>query len=101
MKTPSRALAAAILALAATGAACAEGREAPVTVYVDGLQPRVAEQVQKHAQEGITSLQRYLERTRKQNGLYLEDVTSRPEKRADFVAPSPPKVYRSHANEWR
>jgi len=91
----------AIFVLAGAGAAGAEEREPPVVVYTEGLQPRVAEQVQKHAQEGITSLQRYLERTRKQNGLYLEDVMSKPEKRADFVAASPPKVYRSHANEWR
>ena len=56
--------------------------EPPVKVNVAHLQPAVAREVEKHAAMGMTSLKRYLEATRKQNGLALEDVT-RPEDRRD------------------
>jgi hypothetical protein len=49
--------------------------EPPVKVNVSHLQPAVAAEVQKHAAMGMTSLTRYLEATRKQHGLSLEDVT--------------------------
>lgn len=100
MKARPMMFAAAIFALAVTGAAQATEREAPVVVYVDGLQPHVAAEVKKHADRGITALGRYLERTRKQHGLALEDVVRKPDIRTVGDI-GPRKEYRKHAAEWR
>lgn len=75
--------------------------EPPVKVNVSHLQPAVAAEVQKHAAMGMTSLKRYLEATRKQHGLALEDVT-RPEdmRKASDITP-PNKDYKKHAKDWK
>ena len=65
----------AAAALVVSQAAFAQEREKPVKVYVDGLPNHVAQQVQKHASEGETSLKRYLERTRSLHRLTWDDVT--------------------------
>ena len=89
----------AIFAMTLTGAAWAT--EAPVMVNVAHLQPSVAAEVQKHAAQGMTSLKRYLETTRKQHGLALEDVT-RPQDMRDPKAITPPsKEYKKHAKDWK
>lgn len=81
--------------------ATAEAAEAPVKVNVAHLQPGLAAQVEKHAAQGMTALKRYLETTRKQHGLALEDVT-RPEDRRDPNAIKPPvKEYKKHAKDWK
>src|SRR5688572_29292168 len=89
----------AIFALAM--AASAHSAEAPVMVNVSHLQPAVAAEVQKHAAQGMTSLKRYLEATRKQHGLALEDVT-RPDdmRKASDITP-PNKDYKKHAKDWK
>ena len=75
--------------------------EPPVKVNVSHLQPAVAAEVQKHAAMGMTSLTRYLEATRKQHGLSLEDVT-RPQdmRKASDITP-PNKDYKKHAKDWK
>jgi hypothetical protein len=75
--------------------------EPPVKVNVAHLQPAVAAEVEKHAALGMTALKRYLEATRKQNGLALEDVT-RPEdmRKASDITP-PNKDYKKHAKDWK
>ena len=89
----------AIFAL--TLSASVYAQEAPVKVNVSHLQPAVAKEVEKHAAMGMTSLKRYLEATRKQNGLALEDVT-RPEDRRDPKEVTPPaKDYKTHAKDWK
>jgi hypothetical protein len=89
----------AIFALAMAGSA--HSAEAPVMVNVAHLQPGVAAEVQKHAAQGMTSLKRYLETTRKQHGLALEDVT-RPADARDAKAITPPaKDYKKHAKDWK
>jgi hypothetical protein len=89
----------AIFAMTMMGAAMAN--EAPVRVNVSHLQPALAAEVQKHAAQGMTSLKRYLETTRKQHGLALEDVT-RPEDMRDPKAITPPsKDYKKHAKDWK
>jgi hypothetical protein len=79
--------------------AVAEMREPPVAVYTSGLQPALAEKIEKHASEGMTSLSRYLNRTRKEHGLSVEDVTRPPEVRT--ANPDPDKAYKKHADEWK
>jgi hypothetical protein len=75
--------------------------EPPVRVNVAHLQPAVAKEVERHAAQGMTSLKRYLEATRKQHGLALEDVT-RPEDMRDPAAITPPaKDYKKHAKDWK
>ena len=75
--------------------------EPPVKVNVSHLQPSVAAEVQRHAAQGMTSLKRYLEATRKQHGLALEDVT-RPDdmRKASDITP-PNKDYKKHAKDWK
>ena len=75
--------------------------EPPVKVNVSHLQPSVAKEVERHAAQGMTSLKRYLEATRKQNGLALEDVT-RPDdmRKASDITP-PNKDYKKHAKDWK
>ena len=89
----------AIFAL--TLSASVYANEPPVKVNVSHLQPAVAAEVQKHAAMGMTSLKRYLEATRKQHGLALEDVT-RPEdmRKASDITP-PNKDYKKHAKDWK
>lgn len=79
--------------------AVAQDREPPVAVYTSGLQPALAQKIEKHAAEGMTSLSRYLSRTRKEHGLTVEDVTRPPEVRA--AIPPPEKDYRKHASDWK
>ena len=89
----------AIFAL--TISAWVNANEPPVKVNVAHLQPSVAREIEKHAAMGMTSLKRYLEATRKQNGLALEDVT-RPEDRRDPKEIVPPtKDYKKHAKDWK
>ena len=86
---------------AITLSASVYAQEAPVRVNVSHLQPSVAKEVEKHAAMGMTSLKRYLEATRKQNGLALEDVV-RPEDMRDPKAITPPnKDYKKHAKDWK
>ena len=89
----------AIFAFTLSASVCAS--EPPVKVNVSHLQPAVAAEVQKHAALGMTSLKRYLEATRKQHGLALEDVT-RPEdmRKASDITP-PNKDYKKHAKDWK
>ena len=86
---------------AITLSASVYAQEPPVKVNVSHLQPAVAKEVEKHAAMGMTSLKRYLEATRKQNGLSLEDVT-RPDdlRKATDITP-PPKDYKKHAKDWK
>ena len=89
----------AIFALFTSAAALAV--EPPVMVNVAHLQPQVAAEVQKHAAQGMTALKRYLEATRKQNGLALEDVV-RPEDARPSDAITPPrKDFKAHAKDWK
>lgn len=97
-------LASMIHALAiCTGLACAPAfadmRDTPVPVDVTGIQPNLAAKIEKHAAVGLTSLSRFLARTRKQHNLVVEDVVKDPEIRAqvEFSA----KEYKRHAQEWR
>ena len=84
-----------------TLAASVYASEPPVKVNVSHLQPAVAAEVQKHAAQGMSSLKRYLEATRKQNGLALEDVT-RPEDMRNAAEITPPaKDYKQHAKDWK
>ena len=99
MDRNSMLIAPAIFALMLSATAIAQ--EAPVKVNVAHLQPAVAKEVEKHAAMGMTALKRYLEATRKQNGLALEDVT-RPEDVRDAKAITPPtKDYKKHAKDWK
>ena len=93
-----------IVALAVNAAAfcmpaLAQDREPAVAVYTSGLQPALAQKIEKHAAEGMTSLSRYLARTRKEHGLTVEDVTRAPEVRA--AIPPPEKEYKKHASDWK
>ena len=93
-----------IVALALNSAAfclpaVADTREPAVAVYTTGLQPALAQKIEKHAAEGMTSLSRYLARTRKEHGLTVEDVTRAPEVRA--ANPDPNKEYKKHATDWK
>ena len=92
-------IAPAIFALTLSASVFAQ--EPPVKVNTGHLQPAVAKEVEKHAAMGMTSLKRYLEATRKQNGLSLEDVT-RPEdmRKASDITP-PNKDYKKHAKDWK
>ena len=99
MNRNSMLFAPAIFAL--TLSASVYASEQPVKVNVAHLQPAVAKEVEKHAAQGMTSLKRYLEATRKQHGLALEDVT-RPEDTRDPNAITPPtKDYKKHAKDWK
>lgn len=63
--------------LAAIGAAAAQPRvESPVAVHVDHLPHHVRDRVRAHADQGITSLARYLELTRTVYQLRLMDVVA-------------------------
>jgi hypothetical protein len=99
MDRTSMLFAPAIFAL--TLSASVYAQEGPVKVNVAHLQPSVAREVEKHAAMGMTSLKRYLEATRRQNGLALEDVV-RPEDMRDPKAITPPaKDYKKHAKDWK
>ena len=75
--------------------------EPPVKVNVAHLQSSVAAEVEKDAAQGMTALKRYLEATRKTNGLALEDVT-RPEDMRDPREVAPPaKDYKKYAKDWK
>lgn len=101
MKTPAIACAAAAF-LFAGGTALASEREAPVAVNVDHLQPKVAREVARHAEEGYRALARYMERTRPYQRLWFDDVM-RPRSEAMLIArvDTEPRAYRKHAIEWR
>ena len=94
-----------IVALALNAAAfclpatASDVREPPVAVYTSGLQPALAQKIEKHASEGMTSLSRYLSRTRKEHGLTVEDVTRPPEVRTGSTDPN--KEYKKHATDWK
>jgi hypothetical protein len=75
-----------------SGVAMAGVSDEPVKVNVERLQRHVAEQVQKHADEGLDSLMAYLWFTRKQHRLWIEDVTG-PE--AEAIARTEKKEYRA------
>jgi hypothetical protein len=63
------------LALSASWTAAAEpASEQPVPVHVAHLSQHVRERVQAHAEQGITSLARYLEISRTVHQLRLMDV---------------------------
>jgi len=87
--------------LAFTLSATADASEPPVKVNVAHLQPAVAMEVEKHAAQGMTSLKRYLEATRKQNGLALEDVTRPQDMRNTAEITPPAKDYKKHAKDWK
>ena len=67
-------LAIAIASTAATAALAQPVLEEPVPVRVSNLSQHVRERVQAHADQGITSLARYLELTRTVHQLRLMDV---------------------------
>jgi hypothetical protein len=73
--------------------------EPPVPVNTSGLEPGVAAEVRKHANEGMTSLSKYLERTRKENRLTIADVTQPPVSVEPIKDPS--KEYKKHAHEYK
>lgn len=89
----------AAAALLGIGNVYASEREAPVAVNVTNLQPHIAAQVQKHAQEGVTSLARYLERVRKTQQLSVEDVTQPQSDKPQQVAKLSREINR-HARDW-
>lgn len=101
MKTSAIACAAAALLFAGSTALASE-REESVAVNVDHLQPKVAGEVMKHAEEGYRSLARYMERTRPYHRLWFDDVMrSRTETIVIARASGEPREYRKHAIEWR
>lgn len=67
-------LAIALASLTAAAALAQPMGEAPVPVRAANLSQHVRERVQAHADQGITSLARYLERTRMIHQLRLMDV---------------------------
>ena len=67
-------LAIAIASTAATAALAQPVTEEPVPVRVSNLSQHVRERIQAHAEQGITSLARYLELTRTVHQLRLMDV---------------------------
>ena len=67
-------LAIALASIAATAAVAQPAPEPPVPVRVSHLSQHVRERVQAHADQGITSLARYLELTRTVHQLRLMDV---------------------------
>jgi len=69
-----KALVLAIVSLAATTAFAQPVGEPPVPVRVSNLSQHVRERVESHAEQGITSLARYLERTRAVHQLRLMDI---------------------------
>ena len=77
-----------------SGAAFAE----PVYINTQNLQPKIAAEVARHAQEGEKSLARYLERVRPYQRLSFEDVT-RPEDTREPLAQKR-RDYRKHAADW-
>jgi hypothetical protein len=99
MERISMLVAPAIFSLFASVAASAA--EPPVMVNVSHLPPSVAVEVEKAASQGMTALKRYLEATRKQNGLALEDVTRPVDARAPDDITPPRKDYKQHAQEWK
>ena len=80
-------LALAIVAFAATPALANE-LDKPVQVNTSGMQPSVAAQVQKHADESTKALMEYLWFTRRIHHLWLDDVTK---PASDVVASSEPR----------
>jgi hypothetical protein len=89
----------ALALVAALSSAIAFAQDAPVAINTSGLEPAVAEQVRKHASEGIESLSKYLERTRKENRLTIEDVTRPPVSYEPISDPG--KEYKKHADEYK
>jgi hypothetical protein len=65
----------AISAFFAVSANAAQ-REEPVAVNVTGLMPQVAERVKKHAEQGRTSLIRYVKATRMIHGLRVQELVA-------------------------
>jgi hypothetical protein len=92
-------LATAIFALALSSAANAG--EPAVMVNASHLQPAVRAEVEKQAAQGMTALKRYLESTRKQHGLWIDDVTRMPDGRELVTINDPNKEYRKHAKDWK
>ena len=56
--------------------ASAAQREEPIAVNVTGLMPQVAERVKKHAEQGRTSLIRYVNATRMIHGFRVEQLVT-------------------------
>ena len=73
--------------------------DAPVAVNVEGLQPRVAAQVMKHAAEGERSLARYLERVRPYQRLSYDEL-SRPAAQRPSEPVAAKREFRKHAKDW-
>ena len=80
----NRVLLAACIAVASSVTHAQPRIEPPVSVRVGHLPRHVRERVQAHADQGITSLARYLERTRTVHQLRLMDVLSGNE-RSSFI----------------
>src|SRR3954467_9409414 len=78
-------LAIAIASTAVTTALAQPLAEEPVPVRVSQLSQHVRERVQAHADQGITSLARYLELTRTVHQLRLMDVVAGYERSSFFV----------------
>ena len=76
---------AAALVLGAGAALAQPVTEPPVAVRLDNLPAHVRERVQAHADQGITSLARYLELTRTVHQLRLMDVLGGYDRSAFFV----------------
>lgn len=73
--------------------------EAPVAVNVEGLQPRVAAQVIKHAEQGERALARYLERVRPYQRLSYDEL-SRPRAQPLQAPVAAKREFRKHAKDW-
>ena len=71
----------------------------PVAVNVEGLQPRVAAQVVKHAEQGERALARYLERVRPYQRLSYDEL-SRPASEAPQSPAAGRREFRKHAKDW-
>lgn len=73
--------------------------DAPVAVNVEGLQPHVAAQVLKHAEQGERSLARYLERVRPYQRLSYDEL-ARPRAEPLQSPVAAKRKFRKHAKDW-
>ena len=73
--------------------------DAPVAVNVEGLQPRVAAEVVKHAEQGERALARYLERVRPYQRLSYDEL-ARPRAEAPLAPVAAKREFRKHAKDW-
>ena len=73
--------------------------DAAVAVNVEGLQPKVAADVLRHAQQGERALARYLERVRPYQRLSYDEL-ARPRAEPATNAVAAKREFRKHAKDW-